>query len=466
MMGQGHKHLHELLEEDQEPFFLKNYIADKRIQLNRATPEAAVLQAKKRNFIAQSSISRRSLCKQACLFSFQGSPDVRQSPFIDFPSPAAVKSPCKCPNSVLLHVPAGTAAMLLEAAMRIQKQSLNPKPKTQTKNPGFGLLGSILMRLSGKKRSRKGETGGRKSAGKAEEVQENAGKGASEMGFSCSCSSSEQNHSDPSSPFRVALWKSPSSGGRTPNVPSPAASPGRQNKQDNYETEGIEKTSLEEGNGDQCSPVSVLDPPSEEDGNGDGDEEDDMDYHLETSYAIVQRAKQQLLEKLQRFEKLAELDPIELEKGMLQEQGDEDDNNDEGLEEEEKCEEDSSPAFQNPNNNTDRFVREVLRKSGLDHGKVSAEMARLVLDLIAEEKGSQDRGVDGTEAALKRVSDSLIWLKEVEYKTIDMMVELDFRKELEGWREMDRELVAEAAKEIELTIFGLLVEELSEELES
>ncbi|KAA8516683.1 hypothetical protein F0562_016811 [Nyssa sinensis] len=58
-------------------------------------------------------------------------------------------------------------------------------------------------------------------------------------------------------------------------------------------------------------------------------------YDLECSYAIVQRAKQQLLHKLCRFEKLAELDPIELEKIMLEEQEDDEDDEEELVEEEE-----------------------------------------------------------------------------------------------------------------------------------
>ncbi|GMN71548.1 hypothetical protein TIFTF001_055166 [Ficus carica] len=43
------------------------------------------------------------------------------------------------------------------------------------------------------------------------------------------------------------------------------------------------------------------------------------------------------------------------------------------------------------------------------------------------------------------------------------MVEQDFRKELEGWKN-NKEQIGQTAVEIELAIFGLLVEELAEEL--
>ncbi|XP_042048421.1 uncharacterized protein LOC121794359 [Salvia splendens] len=79
---------------------------------------------------------------------------------------------------------------------------------------------------------------------------------------------------------------------------------------------------------EQCSTVSVLDPPFDEDderessrangGGGGGGEEEDM----ECSYTNVQRAKQQLMQRLRRFEKHAELDPVELEKKLLLEGSD------------------------------------------------------------------------------------------------------------------------------------------------
>ncbi|CAL5387549.1 unnamed protein product [Camellia sinensis] len=480
------KHLHELLKEDQEPFLLKDYIADRRSQL--------IKRPMKRKPIVESSISKRgtSLCKQSCFFSFHDSP--------------VKKSPCKSPNAVRLHVPPRTSALLLEAAMRIHKHS--SKPKTQIRNVGFGLFASILKRLSGKNKSRNREIA-RKSAGKSEKLQENVEKSVFEMGLVCSCSSnsrresavwSESNEeksldletcssfrsedsehiesvaqpiengdfsfcekhfcSSPLSPFRFSLQKSPSSGHRTPNFSSPATSPIHPNKQEkNCEVKSIQEIEEEEER-EQCSPVSVLDPPFEDD-EDDGHEYEDEDedsYDVECSYAIVQSrgAQRQLLHKLRRFEKLAELDPIELEKRMLEEREDED------LEEEEECE-DGDLLLLWSEKDVDWFVREVLCKSGLNLSKVSADMKRLVLDLIAEEKREESEIEDG-EVVVKRVCERLDSWKEVEPNTIDMMVELDFGREIDGWKRNDQEQVRGTAMEIEIAIFGLLVEELSEEL--
>lgn len=102
----------------------------------------------------------------------------------------------------------------------------------------------------------------------------------------------------------------------------------------------------------------------------------------------------------------------------------------------------------------DDFVRQVLNKSRFHHFQ---GMKRLVSDLIAQEGGEQQCSM------VERVCKRLESWTEVESNTIDMMVELDFRTELGGWNK-NQEQVEEAAMEIELSIFGLLMEEVSEEL--
>lgn len=146
------KHLKELLKEDQEPFFLKDYISDRRCQLKRASAKTHLLQLKKRKPISEARNFPGKFCRNACFFSLNDSPDLRKSPLFEFPSPA--KSPCKSPNAIFLHIPARTAALLLEAALRIQKQSSSSaKTKTQKQNHGFGLFGSFLKRLTHRNRS-------------------------------------------------------------------------------------------------------------------------------------------------------------------------------------------------------------------------------------------------------------------------------------------------------------------------
>ncbi|CAK9148803.1 unnamed protein product [Ilex paraguariensis] len=499
------KHLHELLKEDQEPFHLKNYIAERRCQLKTPGPKST-LQVKKHKPIVESSITKRSLYKQACFFSFQDSPDVRKSPpCLSFPSPAS-KSPCRSPSgTVFLHIPTRTAALLLEAAIKIQKQS---KTKTQIKNPQFGLFGSFLKRPKDRNQTKKREIANtefrvsvnerEKFSRKREKVRENVvvlhdGTGF-EMGLSCSCNNSRlssagwsETNEDKSldldtcsscrseisdenggfsscekhfcsSPFRFSLQRNPSSGVRTPEFSTPATSPSRHQKELAKITRGREEEEEEEEK-EQCSPVSVLDPPFDnEDDRHEGGVEEDNEYDLKCSYEIVQRAKQQLLQKLRRFEKLAELDPIELEKRMLEEQ----DDDDEDLEEEEECEDGESPSLCREDN-VDEFVREACSRSNAHHQmKTPTAMKRLVADLIDEER-SQLNGLDNNEVLATRVSQKLNAWKEVDSNTIDMMVDLDFRRELDGWKRF-QEQVGETAVEIEIAIFGLLVEELSEEL--
>lgn len=225
-----HKHLRELLREDQEPFLLHKHIADKRCQLKTTS-----LQLRKHNlFINQTSSSSKHvsfLCRKACFLSFTDSPDFKKSPF---PSPA--KSPC----ARFLHIPAKTAAMLLEAAMKIQ----STKPKAQAQHIGFNLFGSFFKRLRNKNKARKREicvndastpsveaNAVVSSSKNIEEVSEDtrrvssAGWSESNEGKSldmesCSTTSRSDCSSPTSSPFHFALQRT-----LTPDILSPVTSP-------------------------------------------------------------------------------------------------------------------------------------------------------------------------------------------------------------------------------------------------
>ncbi|KAL0309573.1 UNVERIFIED_CONTAM: hypothetical protein Sradi_5899600 [Sesamum radiatum] len=187
--------LHELLKEDQEPFHLKSYIADRQSRLKNPSSATTLQLRKRRPLVPETSAKRSNLCKHACFFSFQNSPDVRKSPFLEFPSPA--KSPCKSPNrAVFLHIPSRTAALLLEAAMRIQKQQ-QAKPKSQSKNVGFGLLGSFLKRLKDRSKNKRRAIGDNdvkvSSGGNATTVEE---KVEETIRISCSCSNRRLSSAD------------------------------------------------------------------------------------------------------------------------------------------------------------------------------------------------------------------------------------------------------------------------------
>ncbi|PWA95132.1 hypothetical protein CTI12_AA053150 [Artemisia annua] len=387
----GHKHLHELLKEDQEPFHLNTYISNHLIHVKSNT----TLNTRKRKPIIQStstSTTARNFCiNHVCFFKLHESPDVRKSPFLDIKSP--------------FHVPSRTASMLLDAALRVHKPK-KPKPGLSGK-AGFGLFGSLLKRLKDRRSRIKRREISLSSydsplAHDLKEVYEN------------------ENDGFVLSPFRFSLVNSsPSTGGRTPDFISPTTSPthpiiqllkwtvsrptsaelsqfedldveieylgvfsdvhakkvkktmtpmtGLETKnpmREKKDYEGVESRQihLEEEDKEQCSPVSVLDPLFYDD-----EEEHDVGavvedgYDLECCYTNVQRAKQQLLQKLQRFEKLANLDPIELDKHMS-----------------EQCSDDIDE-----NSTTEDVLRGIIKD--FDAEEVPTHMKKLVLDLIHEE---------------------------------------------------------------------------------
>ncbi|KAJ6742444.1 hypothetical protein OIU85_016515 [Salix viminalis] len=498
------KQLQELLQDDQEPFQLKSYIADRRCQLQRlGIPKTNLVQVKKRK-----PISQKRFCKNVCLFSFQNSPDPRKSPLFQRSPP---KSPCKSPNAIFLHIPARTAALLLEAAVRVQKQSSSPKTKSQKEWLGVEIYPTREITASREQEQEQGQEIIMVDAS----INEKCG---CETGFNSCCSShidrpssevwseksldldfdtssstsqsEDQNidhfvnediidHGDFSSndkqyfcdsPFHFALQRSPSTGCRTPDFSSPVTSPSRhifEGKENNGDEESLEKLKEQndeeekEEDKEQCSPVSVLDPPFEDDDDGNDDHNEDDGFDMECSYAFVQRAKKQLLQKLRRFERLADLDPVELERRMAEQEDDEEEEASD-LEEEEHRREDDELISSDREKNIETFILEEIHSKSTFHlpRKIQIDMKRLISDLIVEEGGEN---VLYRESMGKRICKRLESWTEVESNTIDMMVGQDFRRELDGWRG-SREQVEETALEIELGIVGLLVEELSEEL--
>lgn len=139
------------------------------------------------------------------------------------------------------------------------------------------------------------------------------------------------------------------------------------------------------------------------------------------------------MDRLSRFEKLAELDPIELEKRMLDQ-------------------EDEFVTYSEEDDDGETSCEE----------KTPEDLKRLVHDLIMEEErelgSSEDRNM-----VMRRVCRKLELWREVEPNTIDMMMEEDFSREENGWKK-NSEQKRELAAEIELAIFCFLVDEVSEEL--
>lgn len=162
-------------------------------------------------------------------------------------------------------------------------------------------------------------------------------------------------------------------------------------------------------------------------------------------------AKHLLLQKLCRFEQLAGLDPMELEKNMSEQETEE---------EEEEKEEEMKWHY-----HCEIITQRVLKTYFQEMNEVSEGIEALISDLAAEELQS---GIDGEAEAdivAKRVCERLRSWRDVESNTIDMMVEHDFRTESLGlWRSKNDAEVAETVLDIEYEIFDDLVEELSEDL--
>ncbi|KAK9170466.1 hypothetical protein Syun_002606 [Stephania yunnanensis] len=391
-MGSSSKHyLKQLLDQEQEPFVLQNYIAERRLHLLQ-TPEP-----KRSSFRPETSANS---------------------------------------DALFIHVPSRTAALLLEAALRIQRQS---KPcKSHKGRHGFSVLGSILGKLGHRNNTQK-----RVTRDSVEEKRRCCDHNTtSDTSVSCS-TRIEQRFPDYGEVENEGFASSDIF--RSPGLGSPASSPEcrqKQNEQVLQQGDHVLAKGFSEEEKEQSSPVSVLDNPEFED---DGDDEDgsgevhesenedsDVGFELERSFAIVQRTKHRLLQKLRRFEQLAELDPVELEKRIL-----EDEDEDEEEEGEYSTDADDSSCSSVENNST-VFAREVITCSSpydCQSGSTNEEM----------------RGRLGS------------W-KGTKTKTIDMMVELDLRREVQGRRKNHEEDLQDLSASIELDIFGFLVEELSDEL--
>ncbi|KAG4996318.1 hypothetical protein AAZX31_10G063400 [Glycine max] len=489
-------HLREFLQEDQEPFLLKHYISERRSQLKRVTPSpnSTLPQQLKKN--PQNSNFPLNKC---FLTSLQ---NATKSPLL--------LSPKKSTPLTLRPSNAKTASLLLEAALRIHtNKNAKPKPKP---NRALGIFGSLFKKLTNRKRETI-EGGAVAKVNKDSDDDDVVVVGSCEVGFTCSCngrpssavwsesnedksldleSSSSGNSFDDSvveeieflnkgklinaddhgffcqSPFRFSLQRSPDySGRRTPVFSSPAAAPCRRKTEDKEinGADGVNKfhSGEEEEDKEQCSPVSVLDPPFDDD-NDDGHDHDNGDdvFDLDCSYANVQRTKQHLLDRLCRFEKLAELDPVELEKRMLDHEDreyetfTEEDDDHEDVDSETACEENILRG--------EMFEILCCRSSvQQDTQQAQAEdLKRLVYDLIKEEETTQVNN-NCSDMVIRRVLRKLELWKEVESNTIDMMIEEDFSREQCRWKKND-EHTKELAVEVELAIFCFLVEELSEEL--
>ncbi|KAL9678686.1 hypothetical protein QQ045_016535 [Rhodiola kirilowii] len=453
--------LHQLLQEDQEPFHLRDYIADRRTKLRTSTNQLQLTRVKKPLCDTSEKSSSRSsshfpvtFCKNACFDAKNDSPDLtKPSPVFNFP-----RSPVK-----MLHIPSKTAALLLEAALRIHKQRKN----TQRYGTDLGFFGSVLKKLTVKtqKRNNHGLQSNTVSSQKKLFRRDMSGKSASgseklkhdssnlvdafsdsDLDFCCNGRRSDAVWSEDKS-LDTETSCSSSNSDVTQFVEEQTESPLRRRSPDfSLHPSSPSRHSVKDGDEEgkeQCSPVCVLDPLFEDD--------DGANEEYETDHDGYAGKKEQLLQRASRFEALADLDPKELEQLIVE------DELNYNLPEFDMLEEDDDfdPA--------DEFLQRVLEKCGFhDPHRISNDVKKLVSDLIAEVAMNDHEVCGDTNGVANTVCAKLESWKEVEANTIDMMVEQDFKLESRRWT-LNQEHGTMVATEIELDIYGSLVREVLSE---
>ncbi|KAI4341956.1 hypothetical protein MLD38_026624 [Melastoma candidum] len=438
MSGHHQKHLHELLSQDQEPFLLHDYLLHRLRQLHPTSPPLPLSTPKTRH-LPFPSLYGFSLKRQR----FVPSRDPANSPLFEFPLPVPPpRSPCQR-AAVSLLVPARTAALLLEAASRIQRSGSARLPRKQSL--GGRVVGLVLKRFA-RRKSKSSSDDNEPPYFKSPSGGCDHGIGSGVEGSGTVCDEHIRN-----SPLPVERQECSCLEEWPTEFPSSPASPKHAGEGNEGKTDRCSDTCSaskgknvddEEEERQQFSPVSVLDPPFEvddEDGESPvaNDEEGDPNrvdtgFDYDCSFAFVQRTKQQLLDNLQRFERLARLDPVELEKRML-----------ESDDEEAETEHEDRLTVPFP----------CLRKS-------PDGISKLVMDLIAEEEGdSESRDHENGKSVVARVNKRLESWEGEGSQTIDMIVDGELRARWEPGEEQFGLL----AGEIEVGMFESLLEELTAE---
>ncbi|KZV48939.1 hypothetical protein F511_09535 [Dorcoceras hygrometricum] len=430
--------LHELLKQEQEPFHLKTYIAEKCCQLQKPTPEA--------------TLQLRNICKKVCFSSSEDAQYVKKPAFLQILP--TVNNSCKCPP------------ILVEG---------KAKNKSQLKNDRLGLFGYVMKRFhdgddnkmsassdvligDGAKDETICEENVRKSCswrnvnGSVYRLESNEEKSTGWEASTCSYRSKESESSGeftypemrscPSS-FRFSMGNSPpSSGFRTPDFCTPVASPSRHPEKEKENCCG-KKVSKKGENEEmkQYSPLSVLEPCFEDLEDNHGSEDAEESYDFESRYANVQRARQQLLYRLQRFEKLAELDPNNLERQLP-----------------EDCDNKNGDNYQRE---TDEWLDDVplstYRENHSSTKSTCKESSKPSIDtkkLMIEEKN----------VMILEICSNLDSLKDTKFEVIYGMILSEINMDFDGWKEYIEE-EHETAAEVEIEIFDMLMEQLLEEVQ-
>ncbi|KAF9596816.1 hypothetical protein IFM89_013602 [Coptis chinensis] len=423
------KHLKQLLTEDQEPFILQNYINEKRLQLNKKPLLKTQKQLKKPITENLTHFSRN-----ACLFSFHH----------NSPLKSPIKTPCRNSNTLFVQIPAKTAALLLEAALRIQNQTEIKSKKT--KNLKLGLFGKVLKRLVGKKKNdeikrgceikvsvrdilrwdsnddvcgivseeREEEKLEKKTSFKLEE------KSVSDVGQNCYCNNS-------SSRVSSSAWTE-SNEEKSLDLDTSATS-------SSDETEFIVE---QENNNDEFNFCEKGSP---------------FRFALQNEPSPCCRSPK--LISPATSPKHRNIQVIKSEGCNLASDGKEQ------KEEKEHYSPVSVLEFQ-PEDDVEGQDEDEVGNDLEQSFAFVQNMKKLVIDLMAEERAVAPKS-SGKVSVPNKLLKRVCLLKNAERSTINMIVEMDFRGE-DSELQRNREYLEETAIAIELAIFGFLVEELSVEL--
>ncbi|XVE73937.1 hypothetical protein DITRI_Ditri11bG0158800 [Diplodiscus trichospermus] len=205
---------------------------------------------------------------------------------------------------------------------------------------------------------------------------------------------------------------------------------------------------------EQQSPLSVLDFEYEED---DGDSFSSFDQSL----AVMERKKQKLVEKIQRFESLAKLGPVNLEKWMSSEETGEDGNEDDDVEEEEEeTNEVEEKAWQLLN-----LVKETSSLKSA-YKKINVCTEKLLLDLFREEIETKWNRTRNEELECDMVRLAKAWINGEQNETAkwgagETREACVKHMDREGrWCSKFQEEQEELTMEVESCVVNILVDEL------
>ncbi|KAJ0968833.1 hypothetical protein J5N97_021710 [Dioscorea zingiberensis] len=211
--------------------------------------------------------------------------------------------------------------------------------------------------------------------------------------------------------------------------------------------------SEDESEKEQLSPVSVMDFPNY-DQEEEEEEEESTPHGFQQSLANIERARHQLLEKIRRFECLAELEPVDL---------------DPLFEDEQNSGDDMLIDENEDDNEVIEKALELLKQfKGMSFTVVNENIEKFLLDFFIEGISSKDNNIITSNHHITGEKEQLLlnaglhWLNQVDYSVQDEDLSVAYLKEMEKngqWR-CFKDDEPEVAMDLELEVMESLLDEL------